>query len=213
MLAANGYCKPFDKGASGYVRAEGICAIYLQRKQFAKRIYANLLYSKTNCDGYKEEGITYPSGNVQMKLLKEFYTDINFDPSKIDYIEAHATGTVVGDPEECKALEEVYCKNRKKPLPIGSVKSNMGHSESSSGLCSIAKVVIALENLKIPPNINYVEPREDIHALRSGALKVVTDPTDLPKSALISINSFGFGGANGNIFKKNPIIKVIKFKN
>lgn len=83
MLASDGYCRPFDSGASGYVRAEGICAIYLQRKVEAKRVYANLIYSKTNCDGYKEEGITYPSGKIQMKLLKEFYNDINFDPSKI----------------------------------------------------------------------------------------------------------------------------------
>jgi fatty acid synthase len=75
----------------------------------------------------------------------------------------------------------------------------MGHSESTSGLCSVAKVIIGLENLKIPPNINFTEPRQDVPSLMNGTLKVVTEPTDLPESALVSINSFGFGGANGLI--------------
>jgi fatty acid synthase len=71
--------------------------MYIQKAKTAKRIYANLLYSKTNCDGYKEEGITYPSGRMQMKLLKEFYDDLDISASTIDYVEAHSTGTIVGE--------------------------------------------------------------------------------------------------------------------
>jgi fatty acid synthase, animal type len=96
VLAQNGYCRPFDKDGSGYTRAEAICVLFLQKAKDAKRVYANLLYSKTNCDGYKEEGITYPSGKMQMKLLKEFYDDIGINPSTVDYVEAHSTGTIVG---------------------------------------------------------------------------------------------------------------------
>lgn len=167
MLAPNGYCRPFDKDATGYTRAEAICVLYLQKAKDSKRIYTNLLYSKTNCDGYKEEGITYPSGKMQMKLLKEFYEDLNIPPSSVDFVEAHSTGTVVGDPEECRALDIVFCTGRETPLPVGSVKSNMGHSESTSGACSIAKVILAFENKLIPPNINFVGIRPGLESLES----------------------------------------------
>lgn len=96
VLAANGYCRPFDVDASGYTRSEAVCVFLLQKAKHAKRIYAKVLYSKTNCDGYKPEGITYPSGKMQEKLLSEFYQDIQMDPSSISYLEAHSTGTVVG---------------------------------------------------------------------------------------------------------------------
>lgn len=139
VLAPDGHCRPFDNKACGYTRSESVAVIYIQKAKESKRVYAQLMYTKTNCDGYKEEGITYPSGKIQMKLLKEFYQEINFDPSVISYMEAHSTGTIVGDPEECHALDSVICQNRNIPLPVGSVKSNMGHSESTSGICSIAK--------------------------------------------------------------------------
>ena len=167
-----------------------------------------MLYSKTNCDGYKEEGITYPSGKMQMKLLKEFYEDINVAPNEVDFVEAHSTGTVVGDPEECRALDVVFCTGRDKPLPVGSVKSNMGHSESTSGACSIAKVILAFENKLIPPNINFVDIRPGLESLESGRLRVVTESEEL-KGPLISINSFGFGGGNAHaLFKANLKEKV-----
>lgn len=96
VLAANGYCRPFDVDASGYTRSEAVCVFLLQKAKDAKRIYSTVLYSKTNCDGYKPEGITYPSGKMQEKLLSEFYQDIQVDPSSISYLEAHSTGTFVG---------------------------------------------------------------------------------------------------------------------
>ena len=183
--------------------------MYLQKAKDSKRIYTNLLYSKANCDGYKEEGITYPSGKMQMKLLKEFYEDINIKPSSVDFVEAHSTGTVVGDPEECRALDIVFCTGRDgKPLPVGSVKSNMGHSESTSGACSIAKVILTFETKIIPPNINFVEIRPGLESLESGRLRVVHEAEEL-KGPLISINSFGFGGGNAHaLFKANLKDKV-----
>uniref|UniRef100_A0A182XBL3 Fatty acid synthase n=1 Tax=Anopheles quadriannulatus TaxID=34691 RepID=A0A182XBL3_ANOQN len=197
VLAADGYCRPFDKDASGYTRSEAVCVMYLQKAKDAKRVYANVVYSKTNCDGFKEEGITYPSGVMQRKLLSEFYSEIQLDPATVDYVEAHSTGTVVGDPEECAGLDKIFCAGRKKPLPVGSVKSNIGHSESSSGICSLIKCILALEARLIPPNINFREIRRDIPSLVEGRLKVVseTEPLDGP---LIAVNSFGFGGANAH---------------
>jgi fatty acid synthase len=83
VLSSDGYCRPFDHEGTGYTRSEAICVLYLQKAQDAKRVYANLLYSKTNCDGYKEEGITFPSRKMQTELLTEFYKEINIDPSTI----------------------------------------------------------------------------------------------------------------------------------
>jgi fatty acid synthase, animal type len=144
VLSKDGFCRPFDKNADGYIRAESVCCLFLQKNADAKRVYANVVYSKTDNDGYKKESITYPSGAMQIKLLREFYDDLKTDASTIDYVEAHSTGTKVGDPEESRTLDEIFCKGRNgKPLPVGSVKSNMGHAEATSGACSIAKVILA----------------------------------------------------------------------
>lgn len=208
VLASDGYCRPFDKDASGYTRSEAISVVFLQKAKDAKRVYADVIYSKTNCDGFKEEGITYPSGTMQRKLLSEFYQEIAIDPATVGYVEAHSTGTVVGDPEECAGLDKIFCTGRKKPLPVGSVKSNIGHSESSSGICSIIKSVLAFENRVIPPNINFAEIRSDIPSLVEGRLAVVSEPTPL-EGNLIAVNSFGFGGANAHaLLKGNPKVKV-----
>lgn len=200
VLAKDGFCRPFDHKASGYTRSEAVCVMYLQRKRNAKRIYANVVYSKANCDGFKIEGITYPSGGMQQQLLTEFYDDLQLDPTSLTYVEAHATGTVVGDPEECKALDSIFCKNRRDPLLVGSVKSNIGHTESTSGACSIAKVILTFENGLIPPNIHFEKIRPEIPALLEKRMIVCSETTPF-KGDKIAINSFGFGGANGEKLK------------
>lgn len=172
--------------------------LFLQKAKDAKRIYSSVLYSKVNCDGYKQEGITYPSGIMQQKLLSEFYNEVGIDPSQLAYVEAHSTGTVVGDPEECQALDNIFCKNRSKPLPVGSVKSNIGHSESTAGACSITKVLLAFETGFIAPNINFTKIRPGIASLEEGRLSVVTDVQKL-EGKLIGVNAFGFGGANSHV--------------
>lgn len=182
----------------------------MQKAKAAKRIYATVEYSKTNCDGYKVEGITYPSSQMQEKLLKEFYEDISLDPATISYVEAHSTGTSVGDPEECIAIDNVFCKNRKTPLLVGSVKSNIGHSESSSGVCSIAKVLLAFEHGKVAPNLHFKQPKPTIKALMEGRFKVCTEVTDL-EGNLVAINSFGFGGANAHALLSQHKKKKINF--
>lgn len=126
VLAKNGLSQPFDKNSSGFVRAEACCVIYLQKVENAKRIYATIVNSKTNNDGFKRDGPMVPSANVQMKLYESVYDNVNFDINLIDYIEAHATSTQLGDKQELRSLDQFFCKNRKIPLKIGSVKSNMG---------------------------------------------------------------------------------------
>ncbi|KAH8295236.1 hypothetical protein KR018_009015 [Drosophila ironensis] len=210
VLAPDGFCRPFDKDASGYTRSETITCLFLQRKRDAKRVYASVVYSKTNCDGYKPEGITYPSGIVQEKLLDNFYKEIDLTPTDLGYLEAHSTGTVVGDPEECKAIDNVLCSQRYEPLLIGSVKSNVGHSEAASGICSLVKACFAFETGLIAPNINFTAIKNVIAPLSEGRLIVVNDVTPLPKP-FIGINSFGFGGANAHALLKGFCKSKINF--
>lgn len=130
------------------------------------------------------------------------------DPSTVDYVEAHATGTVAGDPEECGALDRTFTPNRKKPLLIGSVKSNIGHTEASSGVCSMAKMILSFENDVIPPNINFERVRPTIPALVEQRMIVCDEQTPF-SGEHIAINSFGFGGANAHaLFKRTSKVKV-----
>ncbi|KFB44203.1 fatty acid synthase S-acetyltransferase [Anopheles sinensis] len=202
VLAADGFCRPFDKNASGYSRSEANAVILLQKAKDSKRIYAHVVNTKTNCDGYKLEGITFPSNKIQKQLLDELYSEVPYDPKDVSYVEAHSTGTVVGDPEECDAIDKVFCPGRTEPLLVGSVKSNIGHSEAAAGICSVTKCVIAMHNRLIPPNINYTEPRTDVPSLLNGNLKVVDNVIPLG-GPLVAVNSFGFGGANAHALLHN----------
>ncbi|CAJ0959176.1 unnamed protein product, partial [Mesorhabditis belari] len=198
MLSDKGSCRSFDDSGDGYCRTEGIAAILLQRKSKANRIYATVLHAKSNTDGNKEQGITFPSGERQAQLLEEVYSEAGIDPNTVYYVESHGTGTKVGDPQEANAITQVFCSNRETPLLIGSVKSNMGHAEPASGLCSIAKVLLAIERQQIPPNLHYQNPNPYIPGLTDGRLKVVTEPTPI-NGGVIGVNSFGFGGSNTHV--------------
>ncbi|KAF7404702.1 hypothetical protein HZH66_003608 [Vespula vulgaris] len=202
LLNQDGRCKVFDEDANGYTRGEGISVVFLQKAKTAKRIYATIIHAKTNCDGYKEEGITFPSNKIQSTLFKKFYEECNIPMTCIPYIEAHGTGTRVGDHEELNAIDHIFTKNRANPLKIGSLKSNIGHTEGASGISSVAKVIISMESGLIPPNVNFNIPRKDVQALMEGRLEVVTQPTPLD-GEYIAINSFGFGGANAHVLLRS----------
>ncbi|XP_044270431.1 fatty acid synthase [Tribolium madens] len=205
MLSPQGMCKAFDASGNGYVRSEAAVVVFLQKASVAHRVYATVLGSKINTDGFKEQGITFPAGSMQNQLIRETYAEFGVDPNEVSYVEAHGTGTKVGDPQEVNSIADFFCtKNRKEPLMIGSVKSNMGHSEPASGLCSLAKIVIAMESGMIPGNLHFKSPNTDIPALLDGRLKVVAK-NEPWKGGIIGVNSFGFGGANAHIIlKSNP---------
>lgn len=208
MLSQDGRCKAFDVTGNGYVRAEAVAAIYLQKAKDARRIYATVLHTKTNTDGYKTQGITYPNGEMQNRLMREVYNESGINPADVVYVEAHGTGTKVGDPEEINSVDKLFCKDRKTPLLIGSVKSNMGHAEAGSGICSIAKVLIAMEAGVIPANLHFNTPNPDIPALKEGRIRVIDKATPW-NGGIVGINSFGFGGANAHIvLRSNPKPKL-----
>lgn len=112
MLTSKGMCRSFDQAGDGYCRTEGISAIFIQKTSAAKRIYATIVHAKSNTDGYKEQGITFPLGERQAVLLEEVYREANLDPNLINYVEAHGTGTKVGDPQEAYAISQTFCNNR-----------------------------------------------------------------------------------------------------
>ncbi|XP_014477063.1 PREDICTED: fatty acid synthase [Dinoponera quadriceps] len=202
VLSPDGRSKVFDADADGYARSETISVAFLQKAKDAKRIYARIVYGKTNCDGFKEQSITFPSSRMQGELLRECYQDCGVPPHILSYLECHGTGTKVGDPEEINAIDSVCIKGRTTPLLVGSVKSNLGHSEPASGMCQIAKVITAMETGIIPPNLHFKRPREGVKALEEGRLKVVTEPIPWD-GGYVGINSFGFGGANAHILLKS----------
>ena len=151
MLAKDSTCKAFDASGNGYVRAEAVATLYLQRGSVARRNYATVVHVGTNTDGYKDGGVTYPSAAMQEELLQETYAEAGVHPDQVMYIEAHGTGTAVSDPQEVLALSKVFrTGTRTRPLLIGSVKSNMGHAEGASGVCGIAKLLTILQTGSIP---------------------------------------------------------------
>ncbi|XP_051523082.1 fatty acid synthase-like [Myxocyprinus asiaticus] len=198
MLSPEGTCKSFDASGNGYCRSEACVAVLLTKKSMAKRIYATVLNAGNNTDGYKEQGVTFPSGEMQQRLVRSLYQDANISPEQVEYVEAHGTGTKVGDPQEVNGIVSVFCQSQRDPLLIGSTKSNMGHPEPASGLAALAKVVLSLEHGVWAPNIHFHDPNPDIPALTDGRVHVVTEPIPV-RGGIVGINSFGFGGSNVHV--------------
>lgn len=198
MLSTEGTCKSFDSSGNGYCRSEAAVAVLLTKKSLAKRVYATVVNAGNNTDGYKEQGVTFPSGDMQQRLVRSLYQEANIAPEQVEYVEAHGTGTKVGDPQEVNGIVSVFCESRKEPLLIGSTKSNMGHPEPASGLAALAKVVLSLEHGVWAPNLHFNTPNPDIPALTDGRVRVVDQPIPI-RGGIVGINSFGFGGSNVHV--------------
>jgi acyl transferase domain-containing protein/thioesterase domain-containing protein/acyl carrier protein len=204
MLSPDGKCKAFDAGANGFVRAEGAGAVLLKPLGAAQadgdRIYAVIRSTAANQDG-RTNGITVPSKQAQEELIRQACIQAGLAPSQVAYVEAHGTGTPIGDPIEAAALSAALCGSRKTPCLIGSVKTNVGHLESASGVASIIKVALILKHKTIPPSLHFKKPNPRIDFKKLN-LRVVSRLQPFPRSSrpmLAGINSFGFGGANAHV--------------
>jgi len=120
-------------------------------------------------------GATFPSKEIQTRLLQELYSEAGVDPSTVSYVELHSTGTAAGDPQEANSIAEVFCSDgrRSTSLLVGSTKSNMGHAEAAAGLASLAKVLIAINDHTIPANLRFRQPNPECRGLLDGRLKVI----------------------------------------
>lgn len=207
LLSPDGKSFAFDSRANGYGRGEGVAAIVLKRLKDAVEagdpIRAVIRESQLNQDG-KTETITSPSQAAQEMLIRECYRKAGLDPAETQYFEAHGTGTQTGDPIEARAIAAIFQPGRSpnEPLLIGSVKTNIGHTEATSGLASIVKTVLAMEKGMIPPSINFEKPNPKL-ALEAWRLKIATGLQQWPATAngirRASVNNFGYGGSNSHV--------------
>ena len=167
MLNDNGRSYPFDSRGAGYGRGEGVTAVVLKRLDDAldagDSIRAVIRNTSINHDG-KTNGITLPSSQAQEALQKKAYQQASLDPCAVQYVEAHGTGTAAGDLAELQGIAQSFCKNRSpsNPLYVGSIKSNIGHLESASGLAGLIKTVLMLERGFLLPNADYQELKSEL---------------------------------------------------
>ena len=216
MLSADGRCKVFDESGNGYVRSEGGAVILIKPLEAAIRdhdaSHAVIRATGVNSDG-RTSGIALPNGAAQKALLESIYEDERIDRSRIAYVEAHGTGTAAGDPIETKSIGEVLGHHNpgEAPLPVGSVKGNLGHLETGSGMAGLAKVLNVFEHREIPANIQLKNPNPKIDFKGLG-IRVPIQNEPLPKAeggkgVLACVNSFGFGGTNAHVLlEEKPAI-------
>ncbi|KWX21280.1 polyketide synthase [Mycolicibacterium wolinskyi] len=206
VLASDGRIKSFSSDADGYARSEGGGMLILKRVSDARRdgdqILAVIAGSAVNHDG-RSNGLLAPNPDAQAEVLRKAYKDAGINPRDVDYIEAHGTGTILGDPIEADALGRVVGRGRAadKPALLGAVKSNVGHLESAAGAASLAKMTLSLANDKLPPSINYAGPNPYIDFDKEH-LKVNDTVSDWPRysgHAITGVSGFGFGGANAHL--------------
>ncbi|KAF7513296.1 hypothetical protein GJ744_009717 [Endocarpon pusillum] len=207
VLSKDGSCMSFSAEANGYARGEAVTAVFIKSLDDALRdgnpVRAVIRGSATNHDG-KTPGMSFPSSDAQEALMRRAYQVAGIDNlSQTGYVECHGTGTPIGDPIETKAVARVFGD---RGIHIGSIKPNLGHTEGASGLLSVIKTVLALQNATIPPNIKFLTPNPAI-PFASGKLTVPIEPTPWPKDRLkrASVNSFGVGGTNAHVILDSAI--------
>ncbi len=206
VMAPDGRCKAFDSRANGYVRGEGVGVVVLKRLAQAiadgDPIYAVIHGSAVNQDG-RSNGLMAPNPLAQESVLRDAYEHAGISPGRVQYIEAHGTGTLLGDPIEAKALGKVLAVDRPSyaPCAIGSVKTNIGHLEAAAGIAGLIKTALALKWGQLPPSLHFEEPNPLIPFDDLGLQVPITlRPWPAPLGeGLAGVSSFGFGGTNAHV--------------
>jgi acyl transferase domain-containing protein/acyl carrier protein/phospholipid N-methyltransferase len=211
MLSPDGRCKSFDARANGYVRGEGAGMVVLKPLARAladgDNVYAVIRATAVNQDG-RTAGISVPNGASQRANILDALAAGDIDPATVQYVEAHGTGTPVGDPIEARAIGDVYGQAQPDAArcTIGSLKSNIGHLESASGIAGLIKTALCLKHRAIPGNLHFETPNPDI-AFDDLRLTVARNLRPWPETATpprAGINSFGFGGTNAHAILEAP---------
>ncbi|MEC7584148.1 MAG: polyketide synthase, partial [Planctomycetota bacterium] len=203
MLAPDGRCKTFAADADGYGRGEGVVALLLTRSEDVPRrglrARAEVLGSFVNQDG-RSAGLTVPRGTAQTEVIQGALRAAAVQPQDISYVEAHGTGTELGDPIELQALAETF-GNRpaEQPLWVGSIKTNLGHTEAVAGLLGVLKVALQIEHQKLVPHLHFHAPNKHVD-WNQLPVRVPTALQDWNAGAkhLAGVSSFGFSGTNAH---------------
>ncbi|HEU5331325.1 MAG TPA: beta-ketoacyl synthase N-terminal-like domain-containing protein [Actinocrinis sp.] len=212
-LAPDGRCKTFDASADGYGRGEGAGAVVLKTLARARadgdRVYAVIRGSAVNHNG-ASGGLTVPSAEAQEQVVKAALAQAALPGAEVDYIEAHGTGTVLGDAVELTALDRALGGGRSadRPLLVGSVKTNIGHLEAAAGVAGLIKTVLALHHGEIPAHLHYDNPTGQVAWNRLG-LKVTARRTPWPQAQgehlrTAGVSAFGFTGTNAHVVVSEP---------
>ena len=206
MLSPDGRCRTFDAGANGFVRGEGCGMLALMPLSAARSggypVLGLVLSSAVNQDG-ASAGLTAPNGRAQESLLREALSRAGVEPGSVDYLEAHGTGTELGDPIELEAAAAAYGEGREaeRPLLVGSVKTNVGHLETAAGVAGVIKVLLAMREGAIPAQLHFEKPNPRLD-WADLPVSVVSEPApwqagERPRRA--GVSSFGYSGTNAHV--------------
>ncbi len=212
MLAPDGKCKTFDADANGYARGEGCGVVVLKRLSDAvrdgDRILALIASTKVNQDG-ASGGLTVPNGEAQKVLIAGALQAANLQGKDLDYLEAHGTGTSLGDPIEVRAFSSVLGAEREVPLRIGSVKTNIGHLEAAAGMAGMIKVILSLMHEQIPPHL-HLKALNPLISLQSAVIPTELQPwkRNPRRARFAGVSSFGFSGTNAHAILKEAPLQV-----
>jgi len=209
MMAPDGRCKFGDASGNGYVRSEGVGVVVLKSLEKAQRdgdrIYAVIRGSAVNNDGRSSGSMGRPSRIGQVELLRQAYADAGVAPAAVGYVEAHGTGTRAGDPVELGALSQVLGEGREpgRHAWVGSVKTNIGHTEATAGVAGLIKAALVLRNGAIPPSLHFNQPNPTIPWAEL-PLKIATQVIDWPKAEgaparFAGVSAYGIGGTNAHV--------------
>src|ERR1700683_4276556 len=205
MMAPDGRCKAFDSRANGFVRGEGCGVVVLKRLSDATadrdNILAVLSGSAVNQDG-RSSGLTAPNGRSQENVIRAALIKAGVKPNEVDYIEAHGTGTELGDPIEAHALAGVFVnKKRQNPLIVGSVKTNVGHLESAAGVAGLIKIILSLQHEEIPRHLHFQQMNPHID-WKNLSVEIPIEAKKWERSVrkrVAGVSSFGFSGTNAHV--------------
>jgi iturin family lipopeptide synthetase A len=216
-LSPDGKCKTFSDEANGYVRGEGCGIVVLKRLSDAIRDNDHILSVvrsvAINHDG-RSSGLTVPNGQSQESLIRKAMETARVNPADISYLEAHGTGTALGDPIEMEAIAHTLAQNRNEPLLVGSVKTNIGHLEHAAGIASLIKVTLAMGHRQIPAHLNFKTPSSLIDWGKI-AVKIpvnLTPWSPLTGKRVAAISSFGLSGTNAHLIVEEAPVKIKQHK-
>ncbi|MCF6437894.1 SDR family NAD(P)-dependent oxidoreductase [Pseudoalteromonas luteoviolacea] len=204
ILSPDGHCRPFDDKAKGTVLSDGAGFVVLKRLEDAvrdgDRVYCVIKGSAINNDGDDKVGYTAPSVQGQQEVIEAALSIADIDPAHVSYIEAHGTGTNLGDPIEITALEQSYSPSQKQPLLVGSVKSNLGHLDTAAGMAGLLKVALSIFHKTLPPTLHFTTPNSKCAAL-GDTIKPITEVMSWHHDHGLNaaVSSFGIGGTNAHL--------------